>query len=156
MKNAGSITKSIMPKSKIFFDSSALVAGILSASGAAKALLQFAEIEILDVVISEQVVAETERTLAKKSPRNLPDFRLAIKVVRPIIVKETPKEVQKCLAMISDPDDAPILAAAIKAKVDFLITHDRKHFLDDPKVAKKSGLQIGTPGDALAWLKQRM
>jgi predicted nucleic acid-binding protein len=156
MRNAGSTTKSIMPKSKIFFDSSALVAGILSASGAAKALLQLAEIEILDVVISEQVVAETERTLAKKSPRNLPDFRQAIKIVRPIIVKETAREVQKCLVMISDPDDAPILAAAIKAKVDFLITHDRKHFLDDPKVAKKSGLQIGTPGDALAWLKQRM
>jgi predicted nucleic acid-binding protein len=155
MKNASYTTKSIMPKSKVFFDSSALVAGIISASGAANALLQLAEIEILDIVISEQVIAETERALAKKSPRNLPDFRLAIKVVRPIIVEETPKEVEKCLYMISDPDDAPILAAAIKAKVDFLVTHNRKHFLDDPKVAEKSGLRIGTPGDALDWLRQQ-
>ena len=155
MKSASIITKHIMPNVKIFFDSSALVAGIISASGAARALLQLAEIEELDVVINEQVIIETERVLARKSPRNLPDFRQAIKIVRPVIVRETAKDVQKCLYMISDPDDAPILAAAIKAKVDFLITHNRKHFLDDPKVTEKSGLQIGTPGDALAWFRQR-
>jgi predicted nucleic acid-binding protein len=155
MKSASITTKHIMPNVKIFFDSSALVAGIISASGAARALLQLAEIEELDVVINEQVIVETERVLARKSPRNLPDFRQAIKIVRPIIVRETAKDVQKCLYMIADPDDAPILAAAIKAKVDFLITYNRKHFLDDPKVAEKSGLQIGTPGDALAWLRQR-
>ena len=58
--------------------------------------------------------------------------------------------------MIHDPFDAPILAAAIKAKADYLITHDRKHFLNDPKVIKKSGLRIGTPGNALAWLKEHL
>ena len=50
----------------------------------------------------------------------------------------------------------PILLAAMKASVDYLATHDRKHFLDDPKVAESSGLRIGTPGDALAWLRENL
>jgi hypothetical protein len=32
----------------------------------------------------------------------------------------------------------------------FLVTLNRRHFLDDPEVIKKSGLKIGTPGEALA------
>jgi len=40
--------------------------------------------------------------------------------------------------------------------VDFLATHNRKHFLDDPKVAELSGLRIGTPGDALAWVRENL
>jgi hypothetical protein len=31
-----------------------------------------------------------------------------------------------------------------------------KHFIDDPQVAGRSGLQIGTPGDALAWVRQQL
>ncbi|MFZ5820663.1 MAG: PIN domain-containing protein [Chloroflexota bacterium] len=149
-------TKSIMSKCKIFFDSSALIAGAISAKGAARALLQLAEAGKIELVINEQVILETERGLARKSPRNLPDFRMLIKVARPLIVKEFPEDVIRCIYMISDPTDAPILAAAIKARVDFLVTHNRRHFLDDPKVAEKSGLQIGTPGDALAWFKEKL
>jgi predicted nucleic acid-binding protein len=145
-----------MPRNKIFLDSSAIVAGAISAKGAARVLLQLAEAEELDIVINEQVIEETERSLAKKSPQNLADFRRLIKVIRPLIVKEAPEEVANCLYMISDPNDAPILAAAIKAKVDFLVTHNRRHFLDDPKVAEKSGLKIGTPGAALAWIREKL
>lgn len=143
-----------MPRSKIFLDSSAFIAGAISAKGAARVLLHLAEAGELEIVINEQVIEETERSLAKKSPQNLPDFRRLIKVIRPLIVKESPEDVASCLYMISDPTDAPILAAAIKSKVDFLVTHNRIHFLDDPKVAEKSGLQIGTPGEALAWIRE--
>jgi hypothetical protein len=27
-------------------------------------------------------------------------------------------------------------------------------FLDNPKIAKRAGIKIGTPGDVLAWLKE--
>ena len=42
------------------------------------------------------------------------------------------------------------------AKVDFLVTLNRKHFIDDPGVAMKSGLRIGTPGDALGWVRGQL
>jgi len=60
------------------------------------------------------------------------------------------------LYLIDDPNDVPILHAAMKAKIDYLATHHCKHFLDDPKVAEKSGLKIGTPGDVLAWIRENL
>jgi hypothetical protein len=33
------------------------------------------------------------------------------------------------------------------------VTLNRKHFLEDPNVARSSGLRIGTPGDAVAWVR---
>ena len=34
-----------------------------------------------------------------------------------------------------------------------LVTLNRRHFIDDPEVARRSDLRIGTPGDALAWVR---
>ena len=49
-----------------------------------------------------------------------------------------------------------ILVAAVKAGVDYLVTHDRRHFLDDSSVATRSGPQIGTPGEALEWVRGQL
>ncbi|MBE9473510.1 MAG: hypothetical protein IMY85_01370, partial [Chloroflexi bacterium] len=51
------------------------------------------------------------------------------------------------------PADVPILLAAMQDKVDYLVTLNRKHFIDDPDVAKQAGLRIGPPGDAYDWVQ---
>lgn len=146
-----------MPKPNIFLDSSALIAGAISEFGAAHALLQLGESEDILLTVSEMVITESERAIAKKSPHNLNDLRVLIKKAKLRIVADpSNKEVQGGLYLINDPNDVPILLAAIKAKVDYLATHNRRHFLDDPDVAEKSGLQIGTPGDALAWIREKL
>jgi predicted nucleic acid-binding protein len=146
-----------MSKNNLFFDSSAVVAGAVSTSGAVNALFMLAVAEEITITISEQVVIESERALALKSPHSLPNYRDLLRMAKPRIVRiPAPKEVAKYHSIISDPTDAPILAAAIKAGVDYLVTLNRKHFLDDPEVAEKSGLRIGTPGDALAWVREQM
>ena len=146
-----------MPKPNIFLDSSALIAGVISETGAAHALLQLGESEDILLTVSEMVIVESERSIAKKSTRNLNDLRALIKSAKiRIITDPSKKEVQTNLYLIEDPYYVPILLAAMKAKVDYLATHNRKHFLDDPNVAEKSGLQIGTPGDALAWIREKL
>lgn len=146
-----------MPRIKVFLASSALIAGVISSAGAVRALLVMSENRQIEGIISEQVVVESERSIAIKSPRALPGFRQTIKDANLIIVRDpTRNETNENLYLISDPDDVAILLAAKKAKVDFLATHDHKHFLDDPKVAENSGLRIGTPGDALAWLRENL
>ncbi len=146
-----------MPKLNIFLDSSALIAGAISESGAAHVLLQLGESEDVLLTISEMVIVESERSIAKKSPRNLNNLRSLIKAAKLRIVKDpSNKEVEANLYLIGDPNDVPILLAAMKAKVDYLATHNRKHFLDDPKVAEMSGLKIGTPGDVLAWIRENL
>ncbi len=157
MTSASDITWNAMPGNNLFIDSSALVAGILSASGASRALLLLSEAGSIDLTISEQVIAETERAIARKVPRALPDVRRAILSSRAQIVHDpSPGEVRKCLAMMSDPTDVPILVAGMKAGVDYLVTLNRRHFLDDPQVARLSGLRIGTPGDAPGWVRGRL
>ena len=146
-----------MSKLNIFLDSSALIAGAISESGAAHVLLQLGESEDVLLTISEMVIVESERSIAKKSPRNLNDLRSLIKTSRLKIVGDPyKKEVEANLYLIGDPNDVPILLAAMKAKVDYLATHNRRHFLDNPKVAERSALKIGTPGDVLAWIRENL
>lgn len=146
-----------MPKFNIFLDSSALIAGAISETGAAHVLLQLGESEDILLTISEMVIVESERSIAKKSPRNLNDLRKLIKTAKLRIVNDpSSKQVEANLYLIEDPNDVPILLAAMKAKVDYLATHNCKHFLDDPKVAEKAGLKIGTPGDVLAWIRENL
>jgi|SRR5687767_8256738 len=146
-----------MPKINIFLDSSALIAGVISETGAAHVLLQLGESEDILLTISEMVLVESERSIAKKSPRSLNDLRSLIKTAKLRIVNDpSKKQVEANLYLIEDPNDVPILLAAIKAKVDYLATHNRKHFLDDIKVAEIAGIKIGTPGDVLAWIRENL
>lgn len=146
-----------MKKPHIFLDSSALIAGVLSSTGAAHALLDLGENDYVDLTVSEYVIVESERSILKKSPRNIPVLRESIRRANLNIIRDpSQKENDDHLYLISDPNDVPILLSAMKAKVDFLVTHNRRHFLDDPKVSENSGLKIGTPGDALAWVREKL
>ena len=146
-----------MPKFNIFLDSSALIAGAISESGAAHVLLNLGESRDIVLTVSELVILESERSIARKSPRNIDDLRKLIKATNLQIVQNpSTEEVEANLYLINDPNVVPILLAAMKAKVDYLATHNRKHFLDDPKVSERSGLRIGTPGDVLAWLRDNL
>lgn len=146
-----------MPKIKVFLDSIALIAGVISSTGAARVLLLMSETDQIEIILSEHVIIESERSIARKVPHALPEFRQSIRDAQPKIIENpTRQEVKDHLYLIADPDDVPILLAAMKAKVDYLATHNRKHFLEDPQVAERSRLKIGTPGDVLAWLRENL
>ena len=53
---------------------------------------------------------------------------------------------------LDDVADAPILAAARKAKVDALVTFDRKHLLSKPALAVYIKCPIVLPDDAMKML----
>jgi predicted nucleic acid-binding protein len=146
-----------MPKIDLFLDSSALMAGIISAKGAARALLLLGEDEKIILTVSEQVIVEVERNLAIKVPKILPYAREMILHTNLRILKDpSPEEVYKHLDWINHAADVPILVAAARAKVDFLVTLNTRHFIEDANVSCRSGLRIGTPGDALAWVREQL
>ena len=146
-----------MPKIEVFFDSSALIAGIVSEQGAARALLLLAEDEKILFSVSEQVIAVVERNLARKAPKAVPFARELILRANIRILRDPQRsEILERQDWISHPADVPILVVAARARVDFLATLNTKHFIDDPEVSRRSGLRIGTPGDALAWVREQM
>ena len=109
----------------------------------------------ITLTVSEQVIAEVERNLARKAPEALPFAREIILSANIRILRDPPtKEVQKHLDWIGHAADVPILLAARRANVDFLVPLNTRHSLDDQGVSRRSGLHIGTPGDGLAWVRQ--
>jgi hypothetical protein len=141
----------------IFLDSSALFAGVVSSGGAARALLLLGEMGLITITISEQVVAETEWTVARKVPQALAYYREALRSIGLRIVRDpSPEAVEAHRDIISHQADVPIVVAAMRTSVDYLVIFNRRHFVDDPGVAARSGLRIGTPADALAWVREQL
>jgi len=138
---------------RVFLDTSALLAGLVSSQGAAHLILALAEAELVTLVVSEEVLVEAERNLAAKLPEALSHYRRWREACPLEPVPPPSTEAVLRAAEVIHPKDAAILAAAIEARVDYLVTLDRRHFLDNPEVARRSGLRIGTPGDFLAWFR---
>ena len=63
-------------------------------------------------------------------------------------------EMKECANLIRHEAAVPIVVAAMRVRTDYLVTLNRQHF--DPTVAGRSRLCIGTPGDALAWLRKNL
>jgi predicted nucleic acid-binding protein len=145
-----------MSRLDLFLGSSALFAGAVSPNGAARMLLLLAEAGLVTITVSEQVVAETERAVARKVSQALAYYREALRSTGLRIVRDpSPEEVEAHKNSIAHRADVPIAVAAMKADVDYLVTLNRQHFTDDPGVATRSGLRIGAPGDALAWVREQ-
>jgi predicted nucleic acid-binding protein len=141
---------------RVFLDTSALLAGLASSTGASNAILALAEAGLLALVVSEQVLVEAERNLQEKLPKAVPEYRRFLTAC-PLekVPDPSPADVATAKEIIH-PKDASILWAAKNAQVDYLVTLNRKHFLDDPEVARRSGLQIGAPDRFLAWLREQL
>ncbi len=133
---------------KVFLDTSALIAGIASSKGAARAVLQLAEIELIEVIVSRQVIVEADRNIEQKLPEMLDEYREFIKLLAPVLVDDPlQNDVRKYFNMINQ-YDAPILASAVNSGADFLITWDKKHFIGK-NIHIRSNLKIVTPGEFL-------
>jgi hypothetical protein len=104
-----------------------------------------AEIGLFKLVVSRQILDECERNVRKKLPAVLPIFTELLAAISLEILSDPPAaEVARWEAII-EAKDAPILAAAVLAAPDRLLTLNPKDFT--PEVAIQSGLVIQAPGD---------
>jgi predicted nucleic acid-binding protein len=140
--------------SSVFFDASALYAAAYSTGGAARELLRLALRGQIRVVVSQDVLDETERNLTRKAPEVLETYGQLLHLLTPEVVNPTREEVWAAEEYVAQ-KDAPIIAAAIRAQPDYLVTFDRKHLIDPPEVAEQSELRIVTPGAALRALREQ-
>lgn len=133
---------------RAFLDTNVLIAGLASPTGASAAIRDLAEAEELRIVLSRQVLIEADRVLLRKFPQLIERYRLFIKNVSPELTDDPPPDTVQAAAAVINPDDAPILAAAQQARVDYLVTLNTKHFLIQ-KVRAFYVAPIVTPGEFL-------
>lgn len=135
---------------KVFLDTSALFAAVYSTSGSAHDLILLAVVGQVQVLICQDVLSEVQRNLNKKVPEKLGIFQQLMQLVEPVIVDDPATEAVREVEEYVVAKDAPIVAAAISVQPDYLVTYDRKHLLDPPEVAQRSGLTIVTPDIVVA------
>jgi len=143
---------------KLFIDTNVLIAGIASVTGASATVLDLCEAESIQMVISQQVLVEADRNFSSKLPGFVTQFRQFIRNLAPLMVEDPPATAVERAATLIAQKDASILAAALGAKVAYLITLDKKHFLN-PKVKKNIPIEIRSPADFLRifeglWLQE--
>jgi len=137
---------------RVFLDASVLFSAAYSRSGASREILRSALRREIIVVVSRQVVEEARRNLKRKAPTAAEALEQLMELLSPEIAADSSFSQLRAAASHINLKDAPVLAAALGAKVDYLLTLDRRHFIDDPKVARESGLSILTPDSLLAIL----
>jgi predicted nucleic acid-binding protein len=140
---------------RVFLDANVFFAASYSSTGASRVLFLAALENKITIVASEFVLAEAQRNLARKAPAALPAFQqLADLVVGEVTGRPGQEALEKAAKYVAL-KDAPVVAAAIEAGVDYLATWDRRHFISNTRVAENSGLSIVTPDELLGILREQ-
>ncbi|RIK48751.1 MAG: hypothetical protein DCC57_13195 [Chloroflexi bacterium] len=139
---------------RLFLDSSVLFAAIFSVTGGARELLRLSGEGLLHLLVSQDVLAESEANLRAKAPNRLADLVGALALAG-VEITDPPDitTVQQCQKLVNYPNDAVVLAAA---GVDYFVTLDRQHFLDNAALRAAMPFPLGTPGDCLAWFRKML
>ena len=138
---------------RAFLDASVLFAASYSPTGASREIIHLAFQGKVQLVVSDDVLEEAEKNLALKYPATLEVFYQIIQAVPFEKVTPTPKDVQRA-ASYTATKDAPIVAAAKRAQVDFLVSLDRRHLVGVPEVVQQSGLKIVLPEELLGKIRK--
>lgn len=117
---------------KVVIDANLFVSAIISKKGNPAKLLQLWRNRAFLVVISEQMLEELERVLRYPRIRNKynlkdEDALLAVSAIRKFAVVLTDR--LKIGVIKDDPDDNKVLACALEAKADYIVSGDN-HLLD--------------------------
>jgi predicted nucleic acid-binding protein len=140
---------------RVFVDASVLFSAVISLTGASRELLRYAVTGDVKLVVSPYVLAEVEANLAQKAPLNAHRFEQIKTMVSFELVQPDPKAVQAA-AEYTVQKDAPVVAAAMVGECAYLTTFDRKHLIDPPEVAARSGLKVVTPDAIVLVLRQQL
>ncbi|MCH7640844.1 putative toxin-antitoxin system toxin component, PIN family [Patescibacteria group bacterium] len=134
---------------KVFFDASVILAGLMSKTGGSAVLLRLSEKGKLKTATSRLVLEEVKRNIKKKlSKRQLIVFAEWLKKAKPQVVAVSQNEIKKYKEIVAS-KDAHVIAGAVKTKVKYLVTLDKKHLLKINQEKTSLSFKILTPGDLI-------
>lgn len=139
---------------RVFVDASVLFSACYSASGASRELIRLSIQGQVALLISDLVQEEARRNLNAKAPQALPLLDQLLGTVPFETVVPDRQEVAAACAY-TELKDAPIVAAAVKAKADYLVSLDRAHLVDVPKVAEGARIPVLVPGELLRIIRNQ-
>ena len=144
------------PDVRIFLDTSVIFAGPQSESGGARLILKLGEAGAVVLWIGPMVLREIEAVVGRKSPASKTLLALLLDRAQVQVGPEASAgALDQAQAAIEYLPDAQAVAEALVTGVDYLVSFDRKHLVDNPQAAQLP-FPIGTPADFLAWYRRRL
>lgn len=137
---------------RIFIDSSVLFSAANSAKGHSRDLMVMGVNGEITIILSDYVLEETRRNLSELKQPPLDELEDILAYAGMEVVKVN-KQAVLAAAKLIVLKDAPIIAAAKIAKVDMLVSLDRKHILNHPELETYIKASILTPAEAFQKLK---
>jgi predicted nucleic acid-binding protein len=141
---------------RVFPDSNVLIEGLFAPWSASRAILILARARVFRMVLSPYVQEEVERALLNRLASSeaegscvIDDYALALTLLAPeLTARITREEFDQCRPLIHHIHDVPVLATAVQARPDWLVTSNTAHFTQE--VAARTGPRIVTPHEFLA------
>ena len=139
---------------EIFLDTSVMIAAVMSPTGGARLLFHLAHAGTIKLLVGKGILQETEEVMRRKAPELLGLLAQLLDEAG-IEMSKPPSAAQqkKAQSLLSYKPDADVLAQAISANPDWLVSHDKEHFVGNSAL-NELPFRIGTPGDVIAWLRE--
>ena len=138
---------------KVFLDANVFFAAAGSPTGGSAFVLELAKQKKIRVVTVAYALVEAERNIQQKlGEKALDRYHQNLLEVGPEVqnIDNVPMNVAKTLEQLLPLKDVPILLGAMLSDASFLLTLDRKDFLDNKKLeGSKLSFKIVTTGDFL-------
>jgi putative PIN family toxin of toxin-antitoxin system len=139
---------------KAVLDSSVLISGFLKPEGTCGELLDAAESGVFSLCLSHEIIAETADKLLGKTklqrrysygPEHVEAFCAGLTATAEVVTD------LHCERFVpDDPKDDMVVATAVRARADYLVTGDRKHLLS---LGTCGSVQIVSPRQFLDLLR---
>ena len=135
---------------RLFLDANVLFNAAHSPEGRSAAIFELAKASHCQLVTSPHALEEARRNLQLKSPKAVAALEPLVEIAA-LVPEAAPVDVAWAVGERLPPKDAPILAAAVSAGCDVLVTGDKSHF-GHLYGRRLRGALVSSPADALARL----
>ena len=136
---------------RVFLDTNVLVSALYSAGGPPAAILRLHIEDRITIVVSQLVVEELIRAVHRKLPDALPLLRELLLSTPPEVVPDPSADEIQRLAPGLNRSDAPVLAAAVNAGADYLVSGDAAFLREARRL--ETAVALVTPRELLGRLQ---
>lgn len=145
-----------MPSLTVFLDTSVLLAGLASPKGGSGIILEGGAESLFKLVVTDLIIEEGLRRAKRLKIDELLLKQLVINDVINVIKAPDDEFINKFTFITPDPDDAHVLAGAITARADVIVSLDKKHILVPKTKSALKPMKILSPKQFWEWVRNKV
>lgn len=145
-----------MPSLTVFLDTSVVLAGLASPNGGSGIILEGGARSTFKLIVTDLIIEEGLRRIRKLKVDESLLKQLVIKNVINVIGSPADELVDRFSDLTPDPDDAHVLAGAVLAKADVLVSLDKKHILIPGVIKTLEPIKVLSPKQFWEWLRKQV